>query len=51
MCPLCKGHLELVYDRAQTQVFACADCRVGITVPAGSWRVAEMKRQRSHEEG
>jgi hypothetical protein len=40
MCPLCRGRMELVYDRPNAKVCVCVDCHTGISVPAQAWVVA-----------
>lgn len=43
-CPLCKGHMEPVYDRSHQKVLVCTDCHTGVTIPAAAWEVARLKR-------
>ena len=32
-CPVCKGKMELVYDRRHLKVCVCADCFTGVYIP------------------
>ena len=43
-CPMCDGHMEIVYDRQTTTVAVCIDCHSGITVPQAAREVVRMKR-------
>ena len=45
VCPVCDGHMELVYDRHQKKVMVCVDCRSGLTIPGNAWSVARLKRE------
>lgn len=42
-CPLCGGKMELVCNRAISQVCVCKECHTSVTVPGQAW---EMARQR-----
>jgi ssDNA-binding Zn-finger/Zn-ribbon topoisomerase 1 len=44
-CPVCSGHMELVYERHQQRVMVCVDCRSGLTIPATAWAVARDKTE------
>jgi ssDNA-binding Zn-finger/Zn-ribbon topoisomerase 1 len=44
-CPICDGEMEVVYSRHSQQVVVCTDCHTGITVPAGAWNIARVKRE------
>ena len=42
-CPVCSGHMEVVYDRHE-KVVVCVDCHTGMTVPTRAWVVRMKKR-------
>jgi hypothetical protein len=44
-CPICEGQMEVVYHRHGQQVLVCVDCHSGLTVPAGAWNIARVKRE------
>jgi hypothetical protein len=44
-CPICDGHMEVVYNRHNQQVIVCTDCLSGVTVPTGVWEVVRIKRE------
>jgi ssDNA-binding Zn-finger/Zn-ribbon topoisomerase 1 len=44
-CPVCRGRMELVYNRNGQQVVVCKDCHSGLTVPAAAWNIARVKRE------
>ena len=44
-CPVCDGHMELVYDRHHQKVVVCVDCQSGLTVPGSAWEIARIKRE------
>jgi ssDNA-binding Zn-finger/Zn-ribbon topoisomerase 1 len=44
-CPVCGGEMERVYNRNGQQVVVCKDCHSGLTVPAGAWTIARVKRE------
>ena len=48
-CPVCEGEMELVYSRNAQQVVVCTDCHSGLTVPAGAWNIARIKREASRK--
>jgi hypothetical protein len=50
MCPVCRGKMELVYDRPTTNVFICTDCHSGVTVPASAWVLARRRGLLAGEE-
>jgi hypothetical protein len=43
-CPICRGKMELVYDRLNQQVCVCTDCHSGLTIPATAWEILRRKR-------
>jgi ssDNA-binding Zn-finger/Zn-ribbon topoisomerase 1 len=45
VCPVCEGKMEVVYDRHHQKVVVCVDCQSGLTVPAGAWEIARIKRE------
>lgn len=45
LCPICRGKMELVYDRYHQKVVVCMDCRSGLTVPDSAYEVERLKRE------
>ena len=43
-CPICRGKMELVYDRFNQQVCVCTDCHSGLTIPSSAWDIQKRKR-------
>jgi hypothetical protein len=44
-CPVCRGHMEVVYNRYHQIVAVRVDCHTGLTVPDSSREVARLKRE------
>ena len=44
-CPICRGKMELVYDRPNQKVCVCTDCHSGLNVPQAAWQIAKRKRE------
>ena len=45
LCPICRGRLELVYDRYHQKVMVCVDCHSGLTIPDSAYEVARLKHE------
>ena len=44
-CPLCKGVMEVVYQRYGQTVVICVDCHSGLTITASAADVIKRKRE------
>jgi len=44
-CPVCDGHMEMVYERPHQKVCQCVDCGSTLAVPATAWNIASDKRR------
>jgi ssDNA-binding Zn-finger/Zn-ribbon topoisomerase 1 len=43
-CPICRGEMQLVYQRFSQHVIVCSECHSGLTVPARAWDIAAVKK-------
>ena len=43
VCPICTGHMEVVYSRLHQKVCVCVDCHTSITVPQSAWNIKKDK--------
>ena len=43
-CPVCREHLQVVYDRNHQVVAVCVECHTSVTIPDSAWEVRYLKR-------
>jgi uncharacterized protein YbbK (DUF523 family) len=48
-CPICEGSLDRVYSRFGENVFVCAECHTGLTVPRKAWDIAATRKKQLQE--
>jgi len=44
-CPICRGLMEVVYQRFGQIVVVCAECHTGLTIPKTAPDVLKRKRE------
>ena len=43
-CPVCHGHMDVVYSRHGENVLVCVDCHTGLTIPKNAWSISAVKK-------